>query len=131
MDRKALPNCAIASDKEVSDMVRATESMSIYNSDDLKRFKPGDHLQLEGYPFDGMPAEIVKINHKKGEVVVKLNIEEIVRQVTVSFENVFYSVYKNYDENSREQSTDEMVERYGPGVIDHLSWKSKNFAEDE
>lgn len=118
----AIPHIATATDKEVTRMIKASESMSIYNADDLKRFQPGDHLQLEGYPFDGMPAEIIKINHKKKEVVVKLNIEAIVREVTVSFENVFYTVYKNFNEQLREDSSDEMIEKYGQNAIDHITF---------
>ena len=118
----AIPHIATATDKEVTRMVKASESMSIYCAEDLKRFKPGDHLQLEGYPFEGMPAEIIRINHKKGEVVVKLNIEAIVKEVTVSFENVFYTVYKNFNEDAREESSDEMIERYGPTAIDHITF---------
>ena len=118
----AIPHIATATDKEVTRMIKASESMSIYNADDLKRFQPGDHLQLEGYPFEGMPAEIIKINHKKKEVVVKLNIEAIVREVTVSFENVFYTVYKNFNEQLREDSSDEMIEKYGQNAIDHITF---------
>lgn len=121
----ALPNCATATDKEVARMIKASESMSIYCAEDLKRFQPGDHLQLQGYPFEGMPAEIIKINHKKREVIVKLNIEAIVREVTVSFENVFYTVYKNFNENLREDSSDEMIEKYGSNAIDHITFKKQ------
>lgn len=121
----ALPNCAIATDREVATMVKATESMSIYNAEDLKQFSKGDYIKLEGYPFENMPAEIISINHKKGEVRVKLDIDAIVKEVTVSFENVFYSIYKDFDENSREDSTDELIDRYGPNAIDHITWKRK------
>lgn len=124
----ALPAAAIATDKEVTRMIKASESMSIYCAEDLKRIKPGDHLKLEGYPFEGMPAEVISINHKKGDVKVRLDIENVVREVTVSFENVFYTVYKNYNEDSRESSSDELVEKYGPNTIDHIIYKNQ---EDE
>lgn len=116
----ALPQAAVATDKEVARMIKATQSMSIYCSEDLKRIKPGDHLQLEGYPFEGMPAEVVKINHKRGEVIVKLDMDAIVKEVTVSFENVFYTVYKNFNEKSREESTEEIDSKAGYGLTDNL-----------
>ena len=125
----ALPQAAIATDKEVSRMIKASQSMSIYCSEDLKRINSGDHLILQGYPFDGMPAEIIKINHKKGEVVVKLNIEAIVKEVTVSFENVFYTVYKNFNEATREESSDEMAEKYGENAIDHIVLRKKYLSD--
>lgn len=119
----AIPRAAIATDKEVSRLVKASQSMSIYNQEDLKQFKSGDYIKLEGYPFEGMPAEIIKINHRKGEVIVKLLIDAIVKEVTVSFENVFYTIYKNYNENSRESSSDEIVSKHGQGAMDHITWK--------
>lgn len=121
----AIPRAAVATDKEVSRLVKASKSMSIYNKADLKQFKKGDYIKLEGYPFEGMPAEILRINHRKGEVVVKLMMDEIVKEVTVSFENVFYTIYKNFNENSRETSTDELRDRYGENSIDHITWKNK------
>lgn len=123
--RDALPAAAIASDKEVARMIKASQSMSIHCAEDLDRFRPGDYLKLEGYPFEGMPAEIISINKRKGEVRVRLGIENIMKEVTVSFENVFYTIYKDYSEEGREKSTDEMVERYGPNSIDHIIYKNQ------
>ena len=120
----AMPKAAVATDEEVAKMVKASKSMSIYTKSDLERFKPGDFIKLEGYPFEGMPAEIVRINHRKGEVHVKLMMDEIIKEVTVSFENVFYTIYKNFNEQSKESSTDEMKERYGENSIDHISFKN-------
>ena len=70
----AIPQVAIATDKELATLLEASESMSIHCAEDLERFKPGDHLILEGYPFEGMPAEIISINPKKKEVKVKLDL---------------------------------------------------------
>lgn len=127
---RALPMYAIASDTEVSRMIKTSDSMSIYNSEDLDRFKPGDYIKLEGYPFENMPATIISINKKKGSVKVKLDIGSLVKEVEVSFENIFYSIYKNFDENSRESSTDDLEFRYGTNMIDSLTLKNYPY-EDE
>jgi transcription antitermination factor NusG len=121
----AMPRAAVATDKEIANLVKASKSMSVYSQEDLKQFSKGDYIKLEGYPFDGMPAEIIKINHKKGEVKVKLLIEAMVREVTVSFENVFYTIYKNFSEESKESSTDELKERYGSNAVDFIVWNKK------
>jgi len=122
---QAIPKAATATDKEVANMVKATKSMSIYTERDLDRIKVGDFIKLEGYPFDGIPAEILKINRRKGEVKVKLHIDELVKEMTVSFENVFYTIYKNFNENSRESSTDELREKYGENSVDHIMFKNE------
>ena len=121
---EAIPMAAVATDKEVSLMVKASKSMSIYSESDLGRIKVGDFIKLEGYPFEGIPAEILQINRKKGDVKVKLHMDQLVREVTVSFENVFYTIYKNFNEESREASTDDLKERYGENSIDHITFKN-------
>ena len=120
---KAIPKAALATDEEVSRLIKASDSMSIYNTEDLDRIKAGDYIKLEGYPFDGMPAEILSINKKKREVVVKLLLDVMVKKVTVSFDNVFYSVYKNFKEEGRESSTDALKENYGQNAVDYLTHK--------
>lgn len=124
----AKPKAAVATDKEVARMIKASESMSIFSAEDLARFKPGQYIKLEGYPFDNMPAEIVKINPKKREVKVKLLMDAIVKEVTVSFDNVFYSIYKNYDEYENNLSSDEMNEKFGENAIDNIIL-DKNFMD--
>lgn len=126
----ALPQCAIATDEELSRLIEASESMSIYNSEDLDKLKPGDYIKLQGYPFDNMPAEIININKKKGTVKVKLEIDSLIREATVSFENVFYSVYKDFSEEGREKSSDEINDKYGPNTVDYLTLKHTYYEED-
>lgn len=128
--QNAIPQVALATDKELARLIEASESMSIYNAEDLDRFKPGDYLKLQGYPFENIPAEIVSINHKKREVKVKIDISSITNEVTVSFDNVFYSVYKNFNETPKEESTDEMLSKWGPTSIDHLMY-NKNYEDEQ
>lgn len=122
---KSIPRAALAKDKEVSRMIKASQTNSVYGKQDLEKLNKGDYIKLEGYPFDGMPAEIITINHRKKEVKVKLMIDEITKDITVSFDNVFYTVYKNFNEKSRESSSDELKEKYGQNTIDHITWKNQ------
>lgn len=127
----ALPLCAIATDQELARLIKATDSMSIYNQDDLARLKVGDYIKLHGYPFDNMPAEILNINKSKGTVKVKLEIDGLTREVTVSFENVFYTIYKDFAEEGKEKSTDEINDRYGPNTVDYLSIRNTHYEDEE
>lgn len=124
----ALPKAAVASDAEVSRMITASETFSIYNKEDLDRIKPGSYITLAGYPFENMPAKVIKINHKKKEVKVKLlldTMDSFSQNTIVSFENVFYSVYKNFNEESKEKSYDEMNSKYGENAAQHIFIKGK------
>lgn len=116
----ALPTVAIATDEEVIRLVKSSESMDIFDEKDLGMIKPGDIIKLNGYPFDDMLAEVININPKKREVKVSLYMDLIIKEITVSFENVYYSIYKNHDESLSDNSTDDLASRYGTGFIDTL-----------
>lgn len=128
---EAIPSTAMATDKEVAELITSSQSMSIFNKEDMDRIQPGDHIKLQGYPFENMPAEIISIDHRKGEIKVKLDIESIMREVTVAFENVFYTVYKNFEEESRESSSDEMNERFGFNVVENILSNNYTVSDDE
>jgi transcription antitermination factor NusG len=115
----ALPRTAIATDKEVSILAKTSMDNNVYSADDLANISEGDCIMLHGYPFDNIPAQIVKINYKKKEVKVKLLLEVIMKNVSVSFDNVFYTVYNNFDENTKDKSLNEIDEN-GINSIDKI-----------
>jgi len=104
---------ATATEKEIKAVAKSQVNLSIYDSDDLENIVKGCLITLHGYPFDNMQAEILKINNKKNQVKVKLIIDGIEgRELTVSFDNVYYTIYSGgYEENSREKSLEEIEER--------------------
>jgi len=115
---------ALATDAEVARLVTESQAMSIYSAEDLARLQPGDYIKLKGYPFDDMPAEIISINAKKKEVKVSLQMDVLFKNVTVSFENVFYTVYQGLNEKSREESYDELHEKYGQHSVDKMLFQN-------
>lgn len=107
---KAMPASAICTDQEVADLIKEAEKSSIFSADELKRLKKGDHITLKGYPFDNMPAEILSINKNSKKVRVKLDTEGLFNEVTLDFENVFYTVYQGYDDSlTKGDNYDEMM----------------------
>lgn len=115
---------ATAEDQEVSNIIENQKNLSIYDKDDIKNRKPGDIITLRGYPFEDMDAEIVSINHNKGEVKVKLLLHEMLKEVMVSFDNVFYTIYRgDYDDSlGKNKSLDEIQTR-GFASIDKIFMK--------
>lgn len=109
---------AIASERDITNMIISEELNSIYSSKDLENLEIGKIITLRGYPFDNIQAEIISINTHKKEVKVKLLLEALIKQVTVSFDNIFYTVYRAFDADKemREQSLDEIHERNPMGV---------------
>ena len=82
----------------VEHFMQLAQNISIFSVNDLDSIKKGDVVTLKGYPFEGLRAEIMDINHKSKKAKVNLFIMDAYRIVTVDFENIFYSIYANFDE---------------------------------
>lgn len=106
----ALPASAFASDAEISKLIKTSGEINVYSEEEINKLKVGDYINLKGYPFDNMPAEILNINLHKREIKVSLLLDVVLSKiVTVSFENVFYTVYQGYDDSlSKDLNFDEM-----------------------
>lgn len=128
---EALPGSAFATDTEVTQMVKNASDINVYSSEELERFKKGDYIKLKGYPFDDVPAEILEINFKKKEIKVSLLLDALVKEVTVSFENVFYTVYQGYDESLTKDSNLDEMENRTKGNSDRLMFKNTYYEEGE
>lgn len=122
---------AIAYDKEIERFAKSLESLSIYDSKDIESLKPGDVVTLHGSPFDDLEATVLKISRKRKEVLVSLDIFQTVKQIKVSFDNVFYTIYASkFNEGApREASLEEMQENGGYSHIDALLAKV-NYIEE-
>ncbi len=108
--KRGMPKTALATDYEIANMIEASKKMSIYSSDEMDKMSEGAFITLHGYPFDNMDAEVIKVHHNKKEVTVMLDPEGLMKEVTVSFDNVFYTVYKGFDESSKDKSLSEIEE---------------------
>lgn len=131
--RKAGPGkipVAIATSKEISDLVRATNDLGAHNSDDLSMLKPGDYIVLKGYPWEGLECEFVSLNEKKKRVVVKTVMFMQTKEMEVPYEAVFFNIYSNrgYDDSlTIKNSLDEMEKK---GTL-HKKMKKRYGNEDK
>jgi len=103
------PRVALAKEEEIVALLKVSESLSIFSDDVVDKLEIGSFITLRGYPYEGMPAEIVSINKKDKKIKVKLLLETFMAEVLVSFENIFYTVYSNYDEDSKEKSLEDIA----------------------
>lgn len=102
--------CALAKEADIENIIAAAKANNIYAAEDIENLQPGNIITLQGYPFEGMKAEVVEIRKKSKKVLVKLDTgfgedeDYTGRPVEVSFENVFYSIYKgSYGENYNQE----------------------------
>lgn len=99
---------AMVTEEEISSLLRASEKLSIFSEGIADMLKVGDFLTLKGYPYDDIPAEIVKIDKLNRKIKVKLLLERLKTEATVYYENIFYTVYSDSGKPMREDSLDEL-----------------------
>lgn len=103
---------ATATAHEITHLIKSSVDIGAHSSDDITMLKPGDFITLKGYPFDGVNAEFVSVDEKKKRVKVKIIIFDHTKEVDVSYDNVFFTVYhgKSYDDSlTIKNSLDEMA----------------------
>ena len=124
------PKVAVATEEEIVSLIKASENMSVFSDDIIDRLEEGSFITLRGYPYDNMPAEIVSISKEKKKVKVRLLLETMIAEATVSFENIFYTVYSNIDDNCKEVSIEDLQGR-GNHSLDKLYAKMSYGEDDE
>lgn len=105
---------ATATSKEISNLIRATINIGAHGPDDLNMLKKGDFITLRGYPYEGVPAEFIELHEKKRKVKVRIIMFSQTREIEVSYDNVFFTLYQNenYNENKlADVSIDDMNSR--------------------
>lgn len=92
---------ATANSEEIAELVKAAYYSSVYDEDEIDRLNPGMVITLRGYPFENMVAEVVEVYPKKQKVKMKIEMFDTLKEVMVSFDNIFFTVYhnKSYDDS--------------------------------
>lgn len=120
---------AIAYDHEMEEFIKTLENCSVYSKDDIDNLKKGTVVTLHGYPFDNISATILNVNKKKKEVKVSIDLFQTIKEVSVSFDNVFYTIYASQysDEPIKEISLEELEGKYENSTLDTLFTKMNYF----
>jgi len=98
----------IVTEEEISRLISSSEKLSVFSDDIDSKLEKGQFITLKGYPYEGMPAEIVDVFPDKKQIKVKLLLEFAVAEALVHYENIFYTVYQDYSKPMRETSLDEL-----------------------
>jgi len=89
-----------ATPEEIKALVEMAYLSSLYDKDDINQLRPGMVIKLVGYPFEGSEVEVVEVIAAKHIVKVKMQMFNVEKVVEVSFDNVFFTIYRNkgYDD---------------------------------
>lgn len=121
---------ATADSKEVTELLKNQFKYSTYDADDLNKIKPGSIITLRGYPFDGIEAELVDLNFNKREAIVKIRMFDTMKDISVSFDNVFFTMYtkSNHDDSiSTEASLEQLEENH---KLDKVMFKNSDHGKN-
>lgn len=117
---------ATATDDEIQALVDAARDSTIFSAVELDRVKVGDTITLKRDPWEGMDAIINSIDEKKKTVNVSLILFQQQKEITVSFDSVFFTIYSenNYNPDVLSKvSYDELLERKS---ADRVTYKMNN-----
>ena len=120
---------ATVTEEEISNLLKTSEHLSVFSEGIVDKLEPGHFIILKGYPYEGMPAEIVKIDNVKKQVKVKLLLEIFMTEVMVHYENIFYTIYSDFTSTAKEDSLDEL-EGFGKRTLDKI-YAQVNYGFDE
>jgi transcription antitermination factor NusG len=118
---------ATATSDEIARLVKASLNIGAHSADDIDMIKPGDMIVLRGYPFEGVEAELVEVDKERKRVKVILSALWG-KQVEVSYDNVFFTIYQNqnYDDTvTVQKSLDEMQANNKLDKFEHKYLSSK------
>lgn len=110
---------ALARPKELDHIVRYHKNCSLYDRHDIDNLLPGTLVNLRGYPFDEMDAKIISVDRKREKVKIELLMGGMIKNTEVSFDNILYTVYHNFEESIREESLDELLGKKKRSVIQY------------
>lgn len=88
---------ATCSRKQVRRYLKIQKENKKFSVSDLTSIKPGDYVNLKGYPYEGVDATVLEVDHTNKKVKLLMYPQHGKLEVWLPFDNVFYSVYHNYD----------------------------------
>lgn len=88
---------AMATKKEVRHFQRLGRQNKRFSVQDIMNINVGDYLVLKGYPYDGIDATVVDVNHTTKMVKLILYPQMGKMEISLPFDQVIDTVYSNYD----------------------------------
>lgn len=83
--------------KQVVRFNRLSKKNKTYSVEELMSLKIGDYIILQNYPFEGIDATIKDIDYVERTVDVIMYPQMGKLEIKLPFEDIFYTVYKDYD----------------------------------
>jgi hypothetical protein len=88
---------ATATSEKIRELRELERANTVCSGKEMLELQPGAVVNLKGFPFDNMDAEIISVSskHQSAEVYLMAGNDQI-KRVTVALENIFFTLHKNY-----------------------------------
>lgn len=84
---------------EIRRLLRMSKLNQIYNADDITGLAIGTYIVLRGYPYEGISATVLSISTATKSVKVEICHSVVTLIIDLDFDHVFYTPYRNYNED--------------------------------
>lgn len=88
---------ATVSRQTITRLKRLAKENLIHINDEIANLTIGSYITLTGYPFDGVPANVLNVSLSRKEVELLLYPENGKMVVKLPLDNVAYTVYRDHD----------------------------------
>lgn len=88
---------ATATKKEVRYFQKLGKQNKRFSVEDIMSIHVGDYIVLKGYPYDGIDATVVNVNHNTKMVKLLLYPQMGKMEISLPFDQVLDTIYSNYD----------------------------------
>lgn len=114
---------ATATSDEITKLVEMARESTIFSAVELDKLKVGDTITLKGYPWEGMDATVIEIDPKKKIIKVNLLLFQQLKEISVGFDSVFFTIYRNTSNYDPETPTNRSVNSFvGDKILDRLTF---------
>ena len=117
-------SAATATSEEIAALVDSAREESIFSSKEIDKVKVGDIITLRGYPWEGMDAKVLYLDIPKKKLKVLLLLFQQMKEVMVSFDSVFFTMYRDNLHDPNVLSKTSIEDLKDKNILDKLTLKN-------
>lgn len=86
--------------KDIEYFRKLQKDNKVFANNEIARLTIGSYIVLRGYPYEGLEARIDEVIPSSQSVLVTILGKNLTMSATLSYENVIYSIYHDFDAES-------------------------------
>lgn len=116
---------ATVTSEDIKSLIEVARESTIFSAVEIQRVKVGGTVTLRGYPWEGLEAVVKGINEKKKTLTVMILLFQSQKEVSISFDSVYFTVYNEYNCNPDILSKHSLDDFQAKKVLDKVTNKNR------